>query len=258
MRTASSGARRTAAGKAPTFRRIPRSSPRSRAAILPSAPSKSARSSRPLSFRWPRSGAKAAGMESPSSTATWRGSAMPSRPVRCRPMRPWSWPTGAGRIMATVPGGPAGLGSLLPASLMPLVTAGQAGTRRVAWIDGSDRIAGYLPVDTAPMKGVFVAIGVSRADALASIQAASRRTQWLFGLTLVLAAAFAWWSGYVFVRKPIRAPRRRRRPLAAGRPGGPDAHLPAAPNSRPSGRPSTRWPRRSRTASGESTRARSC
>jgi PAS domain S-box-containing protein len=111
----------------------------------------------------------------------------------------------SGRIMAEVPADRSRFGRLLPAGLMHQVTAGAAGTMRGAWVDGSDRIIGYAPVDTQPIGGGFVAVGISRSAALASIHAAARRSQLLFVLTLVLATVFAWWNGHTFVRRPIRA-----------------------------------------------------
>ncbi len=154
----------------------------------------------PLAKAW-RQGA-AHGVTIANVDLAWIGHAFSSDPL----------PDGAalvvadrsGRVMAAVPGDRSQFGRLLPEGLMRMVTAGASGTVRGSWVDGSDRIISYAPVDSSPIGGAFVAVGISRSAALASIHAAGRRSEFLFVLTLVIATVFAWWTGYTFVRKPIQ------------------------------------------------------
>ena len=70
--------------------------------------------------------------------------------------------------------------------------------------DGERRFSAYLPLRTRPYD-IFVAVGLSRAEALAPIEGAVRRAFILAFLGLLLAAIFAVLIGREFIEKPVRA-----------------------------------------------------
>lgn len=69
--------------------------------------------------------------------------------------------------------------------------------------DGVQRFSAYLPLRTRPYD-IFVAVGLSRAEALAPIDEAARRAFVLAFLGLLLAAIFAVLVGRQFIEKPVR------------------------------------------------------
>jgi signal transduction histidine kinase/CheY-like chemotaxis protein len=109
-----------------------------------------------------------------------------------------------GRIVAAIPEGRSRVGEMLPAPIVPLTRADMAGTARARWVDGSERIIAYAPVTASPVRGTSITVGISVAEAMASLQAASRRAGLLFLATLVAAVLVAWWCGVAFIRRPIR------------------------------------------------------
>ena len=70
--------------------------------------------------------------------------------------------------------------------------------------DGERRFSAYLPLRTRP-HDIFVAVGLSRTEALAPIEGAVRRAFILAFLGLLLAAVFAVLIGREFIEKPVRA-----------------------------------------------------
>lgn len=109
-----------------------------------------------------------------------------------------------GRVVAALPEGGRRVGEILPPGLSQLSRAERSGTSRVPWIDGTDSVVGYAPVAAAPVRGTFLAVGISRSSAMAPLHDASRRARLLFLTTLAVASLLAWWSAVVFIRRPIR------------------------------------------------------
>lgn len=70
--------------------------------------------------------------------------------------------------------------------------------------DGERRFSAFLPLRTRPYD-IFVAVGLSRAEALAPIDGAVRRAFILAFLGLLIAAVFAILIGREFIEKPVRA-----------------------------------------------------
>lgn len=70
--------------------------------------------------------------------------------------------------------------------------------------DGERRFSAYLPLRTRP-NDIFVAVGLSRSEALAPIEGAVRRAFILAFLGLLVAAIFAVLIGRQFIEKPVRA-----------------------------------------------------
>ena len=70
--------------------------------------------------------------------------------------------------------------------------------------DGVPRFSAYLPLRMRPYD-IFVAVGLSRTEALAPIEGAVRRAFILAFLGLLIAASFAVLIGREFIEKPVRA-----------------------------------------------------
>jgi signal transduction histidine kinase len=70
--------------------------------------------------------------------------------------------------------------------------------------DGERRFSAFLPLRTRPYD-IFVAVGLSRAEALAPIDSAVRRAFILAFLGLLIAAIFAVLIGRQFIEKPVRS-----------------------------------------------------
>jgi signal transduction histidine kinase len=83
-----------------------------------------------------------------------------------------------------------------------LVFAKEAGTAEITGVDGIKRIIGFTPIDSKP-DGLYVGVGLKKADAFAGIDAATR-----FGFLLILAGLttgliLAWLGGHYFISRPI-------------------------------------------------------
>ncbi|HEY4254096.1 MAG TPA: ATP-binding protein [Roseomonas sp.] len=110
----------------------------------------------------------------------------------------------SGRIVAAIPDGRSRVGEILPPQVLRLATTEASGIARARWLDGSERVIAYMPVDATPVRGTSIMVGISRTEAMAPLQAASRLAGLLFLATLLTSVCLAWWCGVTFIRRPIR------------------------------------------------------
>jgi len=108
-----------------------------------------------------------------------------------------------GMILAREPLPERFVGTKIPDSFAHLVTAKAPGTARLRSQDGTERILGYVPVGVEP-EGLYVSAGISREEAFAAIDAATRRNV-VIGLSAAgLAVLLAWFLGDRLLLGPVR------------------------------------------------------
>ena len=152
----------------------------------------------------------------------------------------------AGVVMSRLPG-PDGpwVGKQLPNKFLDLLASQQAGSVTSGAIDNTMRIYGYVPMRSEELD-LFVLVGIDRAAAFATIDAATQRGIALIVAGLLVSLAAAGIGGRLFLLRPID------RLLAAARDwqrGRLDARVrlrTAATSSAAWPSPSTPWPTGSR------------
>src|SRR5579863_773072 len=82
------------------------------------------------------------------------------------------------------------------------IFASEPGTADIVGVDGVPRIIGFVPVNSSP-KGLYIGVGLTRADAFAGIDAATRFGFLLIGIGLATGLVVAWLGGRAFVSQPI-------------------------------------------------------
>lgn len=109
----------------------------------------------------------------------------------------------SGTVLFRFPDSERGVGEAMPAELLPLVSAPEAGSALLQGFDGRKRIFGYVPASQEPL-GLMVAVGLYTPDALADIHATFWRGAMLLGLSTVVALALAWGLGRRWIVRPTR------------------------------------------------------
>lgn len=109
----------------------------------------------------------------------------------------------AGMVMTRLPG-PDGpwVGKQLPNKFLDLLGAQQAGSITSGAIDDTMRIYGYVPMRSEELD-LFVLVGIDRAAAFATIDAATRRGVALILAGLLVSLAAAGIGGRLFLLRPI-------------------------------------------------------
>lgn len=108
-----------------------------------------------------------------------------------------------GTIIAREPIPERFVGTKIPDAYMSLLRAQSAGTSSVKSQDGTERILGYIPVNEAPI-GLYISAGISRDDAFAVVDHATRRNL-IMGLAgAAVAILLAWLSGRHLLHGPVR------------------------------------------------------
>jgi PAS domain S-box-containing protein len=107
-----------------------------------------------------------------------------------------------GTVLARVPLVPNLVGTSMPERLLFMPHAGQPGTAEVIGLDGAAEIIAYAPL-TADPAGIFIAVGLNKASALAAVNAATVRALIGTALVLLLVLAVLWWGTSRLVRAPI-------------------------------------------------------
>lgn len=108
-----------------------------------------------------------------------------------------------GTILAREPQPDRFVGTKIPDNFSALVNASTPGTTRVRSQDGTERILGYVPVQVEP-EGLYISAGISRKEAFAAVDAATRRNL-VFGLAAAsLATLLAWLLGNRLLVGPVR------------------------------------------------------
>jgi len=107
-----------------------------------------------------------------------------------------------GNIIARLPQPELLVGRNMRKSHEAIMDGNNAGWEESVGVDGTTRIYGYVP-PALPPKDFFLSAGLSKAEAFAAIDSATRR-----GIALILAGLFAaiyaaWAGGRNFIRRPI-------------------------------------------------------
>jgi len=105
-------------------------------------------------------------------------------------------------ILARLPDNQRYAGSSLGA-YANLVYADRAGTADILGVDGVPRIVGYVPVGKAPAEGIYIGVALTKADAFAAVDRATRFGFALIGGGLTLALLAAWFGGRAFISAPV-------------------------------------------------------
>ena len=106
-----------------------------------------------------------------------------------------------GTLLVRLPHVPGKVGSRIPDGLMALMHEDAPGVREMAGVDGVPRVMAYSPLGA---DGLFTWVGVDRAAALAPIDRALARSLLVLALTLLAAAATAFWIGRRYLHRPIQ------------------------------------------------------
>jgi PAS domain S-box-containing protein len=109
-----------------------------------------------------------------------------------------------GTVLARAPARQDLIGTTLPERWLGLLRAPAPGTDEVPGLDGVERIIAYTPPGPGT-GGLFTAVTLDRARALAPIDAVSYRMLGLLALALVLVLAALWWGTSRLVRAPVAA-----------------------------------------------------
>lgn len=107
------------------------------------------------------------------------------------------------RVLVDLPDG-SGIGTALPARFLPMFEARQAGTIETEWLDGSDRLVGFVPPAADASMPFLVAVGIDRAKASAAVARRATHEAAILFLTVTAAMLLAWWFAMRFVRRPMR------------------------------------------------------
>ncbi|HME20667.1 MAG TPA: response regulator [Acetobacteraceae bacterium] len=96
------------------------------------------------------------------------------------------------------------VGKRFPPQAMALVTAPQAGIKRLKSIDGTTRVIGYIPISQSPV-GLMVASGFDEAAMMADINRASLRGGLLLAGVAIGALLLTLFVARRFIARPTRA-----------------------------------------------------
>jgi hypothetical protein len=106
-----------------------------------------------------------------------------------------------GTLLVRLPHVPGKVGSRIPDGLMALMHADAPGVREMAGVDGVPRVMAYSPLGA---DGLFTWVGIDRAATLAPIDRALARSLLVLALTMLAAAAVAFWMGRRYLHRPIQ------------------------------------------------------
>jgi HAMP domain-containing protein len=107
-------------------------------------------------------------------------------------------------ILLRIPDPERWVGSQLDAKYSELLHATADGTAEITGVDGVRRIIGYSPLAIDPV-GIYVGVGLTKAEVFAAIDGATLKGSVLVALCLCLALVAAWFGGIAFLRRPIDA-----------------------------------------------------
>jgi len=106
-----------------------------------------------------------------------------------------------GTLLVRLPHIPGKVGSPIPDGLLALMHADAPGVREMTGVDGVPRVMAYSPLGA---DGLFTWVGIDRAATLAPIDRALARSMLVLALTLLVAAATAFWMGRRYLHRPIQ------------------------------------------------------
>jgi PAS domain S-box-containing protein len=107
-----------------------------------------------------------------------------------------------GILLARTPSSPGLIGTRLPERFMGLLAGIRTGVAEATGLDGVERVVAYDPPGDEPV-GLFIAVGLDKAAALAPADAALARSLAQVGGIVLLSLAVVWWGGRRLLRRPI-------------------------------------------------------
>jgi signal transduction histidine kinase len=107
-----------------------------------------------------------------------------------------------GTILARIPDNSTYAGKSFRPDFDAELSAKKPGTADITAVDGSVRIVGFVP-SAASLSGLYVGVGISKADAFAGINDATRFGFLLIGAGLATGLLVAWLGGHFFISRPI-------------------------------------------------------
>jgi diguanylate cyclase (GGDEF)-like protein len=108
-----------------------------------------------------------------------------------------------GRALVDLPGGTR-IGGSLPTQFQAAFRAKTPGILHTNWLDGSDRVVGFVPPAADPAMPFLVLVGIDRAQAMGAVEANGKRDMTLLLAVLTGALLLAWWVAARYVRRPVR------------------------------------------------------
>jgi two-component sensor histidine kinase len=94
------------------------------------------------------------------------------------------------------------IGTPVNSATMALLNSSKAGSVEIESVDGTTRIAGYVPVKLTSF-GLFVSSGISKDEALRAVDKATARSLLLFALGSLVALVLTWLVGEGIIRRPL-------------------------------------------------------
>jgi signal transduction histidine kinase len=107
-----------------------------------------------------------------------------------------------GTILARIPDNSSYAGKSFRPEFSAELDAQKPGTADIVAVDGKVRIVGFVPASASP-SGLYVGVGMDKADAFAGIDDATRFGFLLIGIGLATGLAVAWLGGHYFISRPI-------------------------------------------------------
>jgi C4-dicarboxylate-specific signal transduction histidine kinase/CheY-like chemotaxis protein len=107
-----------------------------------------------------------------------------------------------GTILARIPDNANYVGKSFSPEYDTELFAKQPGTSEIVGIDGAVRIVGFVPASTS-LSGLYVGVGMAKADAFTGINDATRFGFLLIAIGLATGLIVAWLGGRYFISRPI-------------------------------------------------------
>jgi signal transduction histidine kinase/CheY-like chemotaxis protein len=107
-----------------------------------------------------------------------------------------------GTILARIPDNWNYAGKSFRPEFSAELDAQKPGTADIVAVDGKVRIVGFVPASASP-SGLYVGVGMAKADAFAGIDDATQFGFLLIGIGLATGLTLAWLGGHYFISRPI-------------------------------------------------------
>jgi signal transduction histidine kinase len=107
-----------------------------------------------------------------------------------------------GTILARIPDNSSYAGKSFRPEFNAELDAQKSGTADIVAVDGEVRIVGFVPASVS-RSGLYVGVGMAKADAFAAIDDATQFGFLLIGIGLATGLAVAWLGGHYFISRPI-------------------------------------------------------
>lgn len=107
------------------------------------------------------------------------------------------------RILVNLPFG-GHIGERLPQRLAAAFDAPEAGIMEMRWLDGSDRVVGFVPPRSNPAMPFLIAVAADSAVVLARAQDDAWHAGSVLVAVVISALLLAWWFAARYVRQPVQ------------------------------------------------------